>query len=408
MGQTTDASHKAGHHHDDVPLAEERSHYLRYFAECGATPTSLRIKHSELVWIAMRLSPDAASVGVDIEGLRRIATEKQKAYGASDAVQRVVGTGRSWLRFLGWWREPISEFKYESHLDEYVRWMRNGRGFTPSTIEQWTRAIDRFLRWCDQTNRRFGDLQAEDIDAYFVTHATGRWSRVSVANAASALRGFLRYAEKRGMCAVNLAGSICCPRLYRQESLPYAPDWLDVQRMLNDVETDKSQDIRDRAILLLLAVYGMRSGEVATLRLDQIDWAGRNLRLFRLKRRQPQVYPLIPSVAEALARYIDTVRPSSSCPEVFLCMQAPRRPLKAGSIYDVANRRFVALGIEAAHRGGHALRHACATRLLAEGLTIKEIGDHLGHSSAAATSIYAKVNLAALREVGAFDLGALQ
>ena len=131
----------------------------------------------------------------------------------------------------------------------------------------------------------------------------------------------------------------------------------------------------------------------------------RTLRLFRLKRRQPQVYPLISSVAEALARYIDTVRPPSSCPEVFLCMQAPRRPLKAGSIYDVANRRFVALGIEAAHRGGHALRHACASRLLAEGLSIKEIGDHLGHSSAASTSIYAKVNLAALREVAAFDLG---
>jgi integrase len=151
----------------------------------------------------------------------------------------------------------------------------------------------------------------------------------------------------------------------------------------------------------------MRSGEVSKLRLDQIDWAGRNLRLFRLKRRQPQVYPLVSSVAEALARYIDTIRQSSSCPEVFLCMQAPHRPLKAGSIYDVANRRFVALGIETAHRGGHALRHACATRLLAEGLTMKEIGDHLGHSSAASTSIYAKVNLTALREVGAFDLGEL-
>jgi site-specific recombinase XerD len=86
-------------------------------------------------------------------------------------------------------------------------------------------------------------------------------------------------------------------------------------------------------------------------------------------------------------------------------MQAPRRPLKAGSIFDVANRRFVALGIEAVHRGGHALRHACAVRLLAEGLTLKEIGDHLGHSSTSATCIYAKVNMAALREVGAFDLG---
>jgi integrase/recombinase XerD len=151
----------------------------------------------------------------------------------------------------------------------------------------------------------------------------------------------------------------------------------------------------------------MRSGEVAALRIDQIDWFGRTLRLFRLKRRQPQVYPLVPSVAEALARYIDTVRPSSSCPEVFLCMQAPRRPLKAGSIYDVANRRFVALGIEAAHRGGHALRHACAARLLADGLTLKEIGDHLGHRSTSATSTYAKVDMVSLREVGAFDLGDL-
>lgn len=86
-------------------------------------------------------------------------------------------------------------------------------------------------------------------------------------------------------------------------------------------------------------------------------------------------------------------------------MQAPRQPLGASSIYSIANRRFVALGIQAAHRGGHALRHACAVRLLAEGLTIKEIGDHLGHRSTAATSVYAKVNMAALREVGAFDLG---
>ncbi|MGV2085802.1 tyrosine-type recombinase/integrase [Rhizobium sp. K7/93] len=268
--------------------------------------------------------------------------------------------------------------------------------------------IGRFLRWCDQTNRQLGDLQAVDIDAYFVSQATGRWSRVSVATTASALRVFLRYAGKRGLCANNLAGSIDRPRLYREKSLPYAPNWSDVQRMLADADTDKPRDIRDRAILLLLAVYGMRSGEIVALRLDRIDWAGGTLGLFRLKRRQPQIYPLVSSVAEALARYIDTVRPSSSHPEVFLCMQAPRRPLKAGSIYDVANRRFVALGIEAAHRGGHALRHACASRLLAEGLSIKEIGDHLGHRSAATTSIYAKVNLAALREVGAFDLGALQ
>jgi integrase/recombinase XerD len=406
MNQTTYSNHLTVPHGDDAPFADERYRYLRYCAEAGATAASLIVKRNELLWIAARLGPEA-SEGIDIEALQRIATERQRQNGVTTAARRVVDIGRSWLRFLGWWREPAVVFQYQRQLDQYVTWMRDERGFTASTVEQWGRTIGRFLRWCDKTNRQLANLQPEDVDAYFA-QATGRWSRVSVANTASALRVFLRYAAKQGLCTDRIATSICRPRLYRQETLPYAPDWCDVQRMLADVETDKPRDIRDRAILLLLAVYGMRSGEVAALRLDQIDWAGRTLRLFRLKRRQPQIYPLLPSAAEALARYIDTVQPSSSCPEVFLCMYPPRRPLKAGSIYKVANRRFVALGIDAAHRGGHALRHACASRLLAEGLSIKEIGDHLGHRSAASTSIYAKVNIKALREVGTFDLGELQ
>lgn len=407
MDQTVYSDHLTLSHRDDAPFTDERYRYLRHCAEGGATAASLKIKRNELLWIAAHLGPDA-SKGIDIEALQRIATERQRLHGAVTAARRVVDIGRPWLRFLGWWREPTVVFQYQSQLNQYITWMRDERGFAPSTVDQWSRIVGRFLRWCDRTNRQLRDLQPEDIDVYFITQATGRWSRVAVANTAAALRGFLRYAAMRGVCTDRIAASIYRPRLYRQESLPYAPDWCDVRQMLVEVDTDNLRDIRDRAILLLLAIYGMRSGEVVALRLDQIDWAGRTLRLFRLKRRQPQIYPLVSSAAEALARYIDTVRPSSSCPEVFLRIQAPHRPLKAGSIYDVANRRFVALGIDAAHRGGHALRHACASRLLAEGLSIKEIGDHLGHRSAATTSIYAKVNIKALREVGSFDLGDLQ
>src|SRR3546814_2185326 len=86
-------------------------------------------------------------------------------------------------------------------------------------------------------------------------------------------------------------------------------------QILATTETDKPADIRNRAILMLLSIYGMRRGEVVALRLDQVDWAGRTLHVFRLKRRQPQVYPLLPTVAEALARYIDTVRPHSRSEE---------------------------------------------------------------------------------------------
>jgi site-specific recombinase XerD len=388
----------------EAPFADERNRYLEHCAACGARPAVLKLKRNELLWIAQRLRPDADR-GVGMAELMQIALDRQNLHGAATAARRVIDIGRPWLRFLGWWREPATPILHRDRLERYIAWMRDERGFTPSTVEQWGRTTTRFLRWCAQAGRQLGDLTPSDIDTYITRQGKGRWKRVSTASAVSALRAFARYAAKEGWCSNRLAESIARPRLYQQESLPYAPDWSVVQQMLADVDTDKPRDIRDRAILLLLALYGMRSGEVAALRLDQIDWARRTLGLVRLKRRQPQIYPLLPVVAEALARYIDTVRPASTCGEVFLCMHAPLRSLRAGSIFDVANRRFVALGIEAAHRGGHALRHACAVRLLAEGLTLKEIGDHLGHRSTSATSTYAKVNMAALREVGAFDVG---
>jgi hypothetical protein len=62
------------------------------------------------------------------------------------------------------------------------------------------------------------------------------------------------------------------------------------------------------------------------------------------------------------------------------------------------------LGLKLKRYGSHVLRHACATHLLCKGLTLKQVGDHLAHVSVAATRIYAKVDLTALREVAALDL----
>jgi integrase/recombinase XerD len=197
--------------HDDAPFGDERKRYLRHCAEHGAAPAVLKIKHNELLWIARRLSPDARQ-GVGMDVLRRIASQRQSLHGAVTAARRVVDIGRPWLRFLGWWRQPNAAFRYQDQLDRYVTWMRDERGFTPSTVEQLGRQAGRFLRWCEQSNRQLGVLQATDIDDYFATQATGRWSRVSVANVASALRGFLRYAatrECRPSDERRMAWSIC-------------------------------------------------------------------------------------------------------------------------------------------------------------------------------------------------------
>jgi integrase/recombinase XerD len=240
----------------DHPFAEERVRYLSYCATHGAKPAVLKVKRNELLWIARRLRPGAEH-GVCMTELMAIALERQLLHGATTAARRVIDIGRPWLRFLGWWREPDVSLLCRHQPDGYVTWMRDERGFTPSTVEQWGRTTTRFLRWCTQTGRQLGELTAGDIDNYVAIQGKGRWTRVSTANTVSALRAFLRYAAKEGWCSNRLAGSIARPRLYQQESLPYAPDWSVVQQMLADVDTDEPRDIRDRAILLLLALYGV-------------------------------------------------------------------------------------------------------------------------------------------------------
>ena len=178
--------------------------------------------------------------------------------------------------------------------------------------------------------------------------------------------------------------------------------------MLAEMNTDRPLDIRDRAIIMLLAIYGLRSSEVARLRLDDLDWERECLLIQRAKRGPAQIYPLLPSVGNAIAKYLETIRPSSPYRELFLGLHAPHRPLgpKTG-LYKIVSKRLAPLDVRTAHHGPHSLRHACANRLVAEGLSLKEIGDHLGHRRTESTRIYAKVDLAGLREVAAFDLGDL-
>ena len=393
--------------HQAGPFAEERERYLQHCAEHGATRAALRMKANELLWLCQHLPRDA-SHGIDSPALQEIARERRSVCKGSTTERRLVDIGRPWLRFLGWWRVPAAELRFQSHLERYVIWMRDERGFSSSTVVQWRSKIRDFLKWYERTDRPLCAIEPSDIDVYFLTEGSRRWSRVSTSGIAAALRVFLRYMANCGECDPRVADAIRGPRLYAQESLPSGPAWSDVQRILAHAGGDSPADVRDRAILMLLAIYGMRSGEVRSLHLDQIDWPGRILRVFRLKRRQPQVYPLLHSVAEVVARYIDTVRPKSAHPEIFLGLLAPHGPLSSGAMSALVRHRFMALGIQARHRGPHALRHACAARLVAEGLTMKEIGDHLGHRTTRATGTYAKVDLLALREVGDFDLGELE
>jgi integrase/recombinase XerD len=230
------------------------------------------------------------------------------------------------------------------------------------------------------------------------------YARITVQTWASVLRRFFRYAERRNWCRLGLSGAIMAPRVFAHEGLPIGPAWDDVKRLLAAAEGDRRVDIRDRALLMLLSVYGLRAGEVTSLRLKDFDWEREILNVPHSKSQRPRTYPLCRSVGDAVLRYLREARPRSKWQEVFLTLMAPVRPLVETALANVVKRRLHALGLKLPHFGAHALRHACATHLLAQGLSLKEIGDHLGHVDPDTTRIYAKVNVPALRTVGDFSL----
>jgi integrase/recombinase XerD len=192
--------------------------------------------------------------------------------------------------------------------------------------------------------------------------------------------------------------------MYSYESLPQGPTWTEVQSLIASVNGNRPAHIRDRAVILLLAVYGLRIGEVCALTLDDIDWDGERIHCRRPKQRTANAYPLTKEMGEAILRYLQEVRPRCSHRELFLKINTPHRPIVASSLKSQVRAHIRRLGIQLPHYGPHVLRHSCATHLLSEGFSLKEIGDHLGHRSAETTQIYAKVDHQSLREVAAFGL----
>jgi integrase/recombinase XerD len=401
--------------HLEAPYAQERQRYLVEQARQGNTHSTLQFTARDLLWIACKLSiyPDLRTV--TMEQVRARAEDWKKRERACGRPlnkaftrQRYLRLAASWLRFLGHLHVPAQPIPFEPRLQEYCRWAKEERGLSEATVKQFSSQIGHFLRWYGTLGRDLADVRVGDVDAYLAQGGAHGWSRITMNNVATALRAFFCYCTQRHWTRRHFADSIRGPRIYALESLPAGPDWSDVRRLFAALDWKDPTDLRDRPMLMLMAIYGLRAGEVAKLCLEHLDWEHDRLQVPRTKRRETQVYPLLPSLRDALVRYLQKVRRRPSVHrEVFLTLRPPFRPISAGGLYHVAAQRLKALGVRTAHHGPHSLRHACAARLVAEGLSLKEIGDHLGHRSTSATRTYAKVDLPGLREVAAFDVGEL-
>lgn len=396
--------------HRDGPLADERRQFLVHCAERRMCHGALlHIAHYTLrVGKALRLAERPGELITRTE----IAAEADRWANRQPKPPKkrrtVVFTGHAtrWLKFLGRLQLPAAiQSPFANEVARFADYLLRERGLSLRTVDYYRCSIRYSLAQIKESGFTLKTLTPADVDELLARKVRDEgYARTTIKGRASVLRQFFRFAEERGLCRRGLAIAIMAPRVFAHEGLPVGPSWDDVQRLLAAAEGDRPGDIRDRALLMLLAVYGLRAGEVTALRLKDFDWEREVLSVPHGKTQRPRTYPLCRSVGDAVLRYLREVRPRSDRQEVFLARVAPFGPLASYRVGILVRRRLKALGLTLPHYGSHVLRHACATHLMAQGLSLKEIGDHLGHQSPQTTRIYAKIDLAALRTVADFSL----
>ena len=384
------------------PLAQYAGGFRAELARLGYTPltaaTQLRLMAHLSRWLAAE-GLDAPALTVP--AAERYFADRRSAGYANERTVVALGPLLGYLRGLG--VAPVAVPASPAGaagqlLARYKTYLTLERGLTVSTAELNARLLCPFLD--EHAARHAGRLELVELTAgdvtSFVLERSARRSR-SVKRIVSALRSFLGFLYVEGLIGQPLAKAVPSPPGWTLTGLPRALPDSEVAALLATCDAERPAGRRDLAILTLLARLGLRAGEVAALRLDDIDWRRGEL-VVRGKARRTDRLPLPADVGEKIASYLRDGRPGSvGCRAVFVTALAPYRPLSPGGVTTVvaAAGRRAGLGTIHAHR----LRHSAATAMLRAGGSLREIGEVLRHRRAMTTAIYAKLGLEALRRL---------
>ncbi len=374
--------------------------FATWLAERGYRHSTLRVMLSPMARIDRWLRGHDVQVIADLD-VEVLETCWATFHRRSSSTGGVIRALAKYLDSTGVLRprrlEPLTPseqllLRYEEHLAKV-------RGFSEVSIQNHARTVSRFLDEVRHDAQPSRLLTASDIESY-VRHSGQRLTRTSLQQVVAHLRGFLRFLVATGQGSPGLADTIDTPRVYRHEQLPRSLPWPTVTALLESIDRETSVGLRDYAMLLLIAAYGLRISEVASLTLDDIHWRKGWLQVRRPKTRSAMRLPLTEAVESALLHYLREARPKGvACRHLFLRSRAPLGPLKPNAVTMVFERRARESMLEIPFSGAHCLRHSYAVHLLRSGACVKTIGDLLGHRDAESTGVYLRLAIEDLREV---------
>jgi len=287
----------------------------------------------------------------------------------------------------------------DEELRRYDEYMDHVRGLAPKTRSMALRIVGRLL------SSRFGDnaisiaaIKPDHVRRFFAQQAKLYSKPANAGTVVATLRGYFRYRASLGDAVHGLIGALSYPANWQLSSLPKTLTTEEVEQLVGSLGKPGRSRMRADAIVRCALDLGLRSGEVARIGLDDINWRAGTIALRHTKSRREDVLPLPAATGKAIAAYLKHERPTTRNRAVFARHLAPRdQPVGPDLVRKTIRQAFARAGLP--YTRSHLLRHTMANRLLASGSSLKEVADVLRHRSLNTTLIYAKLDSRKLIEV---------
>jgi site-specific recombinase XerD len=295
--------------------------------------------------------------------------------------------------------KPMDTTAVGLELRRYGQYMEQVRGLAPKTREGALRLVEALLR------KHFGDdaiqfalITPEHVRRFFAAQAKNYKTPSSMGVVIASLRGYFRWRATLGDRTHALVGALAYPANWQLASLPKSLAPAEIEQLEAALGQSGPSMLRADAMVRCMLDLGLRSGEVARLSLDDIDWDAGTITLRRTKGRREDVMPLPQASGQAIAAYLRDERPKTQHRMVFARHMTPRdQPIGPDLVRKTIRQAYARAGLP--HTRSHLLRHTMASRLLAGGASLKEVADVLRHRSLNTTLIYAKLDSGRLVEV---------
>ncbi len=323
---------------------------------------------------------------------------KQLRY-ADGSLDSAILAGSVFVRFLreqGVVPTPPTPSALDAYplLAEFGAWIVRNRGVAQSTVGQYGRTVAELIESLGEDPAQYS---AQSLRGFVLDRARGHGLSLAMC-VAGAVRAFLRFLVATKRCDAGMAHAIPDFAGSRRPNTPRFMEPADLERVIVACKGRDPCEVRDRAVILLLARLGLRAGDVAGLSIADIDWKRGRLSVMGKSRRQEWL-PLPQAVGDAILEYLRSARPSLASTRVFTTVNAPIRPLTRAAVGHVARMALRRAGVNAPSNGAHVFRHSAATAMLRGGASLAAVGAVLRHRSPSTTAHYAKVDFALLSEI---------